>query len=60
MNVGISNVNEQKRDLENQIEQKRMDMNTLDRQKRFLEIQLRQKEATLNIMRQPTSIKLKL
>jgi len=56
----ISDLRRQIDDLARQIEQMDTDKNTLDRRKRFLEIQLRQKQATLNIMRQPTNIKLKL
>ena len=56
----ISDLQRQIDDLARQIEQMDTDKNSLDRRKRFLEIQLRQKQATLNIMRQPTSIKLKL
>jgi len=46
--------------LENEIKKLDNDKSDLERRKRFLEIQLRQKQTTLNIMRQPTSIKLKL
>ena len=42
------------------VKEKDNEKGDLERRKRFLEIQLRQKQATLTILRQPTSIKLKL